>query len=100
MVLVDMDMDAEFARSLERCSDIVAILDTRGDAPRLELERTGAVVHRDFRLEARFGRIEIWRKSAPGAARADGENGDGYRRRWLSVGARPLRMLARGSAGE
>jgi hypothetical protein len=64
MVVVDMDMDADFARSLEQCSDAVVVRDPRDHDPRLALKRTTAVIERDFQLEARFGTIEVWRKKA------------------------------------
>jgi hypothetical protein len=73
MLFVDIDRDAEFAAELEQATDSVVVWapDELGFASRLSLPRLTAVIREHYRLVARFGRIEIWRRvpGAPGKAR-------------------------------
>jgi hypothetical protein len=67
---VDIDLDAEFAADLERATDAVVVWEPAQDDvdPRMRLERVVDVIRRDFQPEARFGRIEVWRRR-PAASR-------------------------------
>ena len=65
MWLIDLDLDIPFAEALERTPDSVVVwspaeIDTQ---PRLRLERVTSVIRRYYRPEARFGPIEVWRRS-------------------------------------
>ena len=65
MWLIDLDLDIPFAESLERTPDSVVVwspaeIDVQ---PRLKLERVTSVIRRYYRPEARFGPIEVWRRS-------------------------------------
>ena len=65
MWLIDLDLDIPFAEALERTPDSVVVwspaeIDTQ---PRLKLERVTSVIRRYYRPEARFGPIEVWRRS-------------------------------------
>jgi hypothetical protein len=65
MVLVDIDLEPEFAAALEQATDLVVVWSPedyeRGG--QLQLERLGAVIREQYRPEARFGRIEVWRRA-------------------------------------
>jgi hypothetical protein len=71
MMFVNMNLDAQFARALERSPDAVVVWTprTRTADPRLKLDRVAAVIRRDFRPEARFGELEVWRRRADRAVR-------------------------------
>jgi hypothetical protein len=62
MVVVDVDLDAEFAASLESSPQTVVVWVPDESEPRLELKRLTAVVQRYYVPEAKFGRIEVWRR--------------------------------------
>jgi hypothetical protein len=64
MWLVNEDLDAEFAASLERSVDSVVVWDPSAPnpEPRLRLPRLTDTIRRLYRPEARFGSIEIWRR--------------------------------------
>ncbi len=66
MVLVHENLDAEFADSLERTPDAVVVWVPGDIETSLPLERVEAVVRRDYRLDAKFGRIEVWRRRRKG----------------------------------
>ena len=66
MWLIDLDLDAPFAEALEATPNSVVVW-SPGEVdiqPRLKLERVTAVIRRHYRPEARFGPIEVWRRSA------------------------------------
>ena len=65
MWLIDDDLDADFAASLERTPAAVVVWSPSEAVPRLALARVTAVVLRRYRREARFGRIEVWRRRGP-----------------------------------
>jgi hypothetical protein len=67
MLLVDIDLDPEFASALEQASDSVVVWSPQESAraSRLRLERLDAAIRRHYRPEIRFGRIEIWRRADP-----------------------------------
>ncbi len=65
MWLIDLDLDIPFAESLEQTPDSVVVwspaeIDVQ---PRLKLERVTSVIRRYYLPEARFGPIEVWRRS-------------------------------------
>ena len=64
MWLIDFDLDIPFAESLERTPDSVVVWSPAeiDIEPRLKLERLTSVIRRYYRLEARFGPIEVWRR--------------------------------------
>ncbi len=66
MWLIDIDLDGPFAEALENTPDSVVVWSPdEGDRqPRLRLERVSAVIRRCYRFDARFGAIEVWRRSA------------------------------------
>ena len=68
MWLIDIDLDIPFAESLEQTPDSVVVWSPQEarTLTRLRLERVTEVILRHYRPEARFGPIEIWRRS-PGA---------------------------------
>jgi len=64
MMWVAVDLDGEFAEALGSATDAVVVWEpdqARVD-PRMTLPRTVAAIRRDYRPEARFGPIEVWRK--------------------------------------
>jgi hypothetical protein len=65
MWLVDLDLEPEFAAALGRESDCVVVWSPGEFAmpSQLRLDRLADVIRRDFRPEARFGRIEVWRRA-------------------------------------
>lgn len=74
---VDIDLDPEFARELERSTDSVVVWESaQADVdPRMRLERVIEVVRKYYRPEARFGAIEVWRRTGrPGQTRETGHN--------------------------
>ena len=63
--LVDQDLDEEFARDLEHAGqDSIVVWSPEESAPnrRLELKRLTQVILDEYEPEARFGRIEVWRR--------------------------------------
>jgi hypothetical protein len=67
MWLIDEDLDARFAAELESAADSDAVVvwcpgEVEPDT-HLKLPKLTAVIHRRFRPEARFGRIEVWRRA-------------------------------------
>jgi hypothetical protein len=66
MWLVDEDLDETFAAALERTADsvVVWIPSEPNVAPRMQLEQLTATIRRFYRPAARFGRIEVWRRTA------------------------------------
>ena len=65
MWLIDLDLDVPFAEALEQSHDSVVVWSPAeiGAEPRLKLERVTSVIRRHYRPEARFGPIEVWRRS-------------------------------------
>jgi hypothetical protein len=65
MLLVDLDLEAEFTASLERATDSVVIwAPSEHDVhPRLRLAELAAAIRRHYRFDARFGHIEVWRRA-------------------------------------
>src|SRR5262249_19836598 len=68
MILVDLDLDQEFAAALERATDSVVVWSpNQPELPaRLRLRRLTEVIRNRYRLDAQFGRIEIWRRVTSG----------------------------------
>jgi hypothetical protein len=69
---VDLDLDPEFARDLERATDSVVVWEPAQEDidPKMKLERVIAVIRRLYEPEARFGAIEVWRRKGSGGPRA------------------------------
>jgi hypothetical protein len=67
MLLVDQDLDVEFARRLREAGEDTVVVWAPDEVPhpRLRLPVTTAVVRSDFELAARFGEIEAWRRRRP-----------------------------------
>ena len=65
---VDLDLDPEFARDLEQTTDAVVVWEPAQDHvnTRLKLERVVAVIRKHFVPEARFGKVEVWRRKPDG----------------------------------
>jgi hypothetical protein len=76
MWLVEIDLDAEFARALEEAPDsvVVWVSDEEGVEPRMQLPRLVETIRRLYEPEARFDNIEVWRRKQP--ARHSESNGD------------------------
>lgn len=80
--LVDQDLDEEFAADLERAGeDSIVVWSPEESTPnrRLELKRLTQVIRDEYGPEARFGRIEVWRRKPrkPAAVRIQStERGD------------------------
>lgn len=72
MWFVRMDLDPEFAQALDRESDAVVVWVPNEDGiePRMRYPRVVEVVRRQFRPEARFGPIEVWRRVPDHSAEA------------------------------
>ncbi|MGC8639793.1 MAG: hypothetical protein ACP5XB_07970 [Isosphaeraceae bacterium] len=66
MLLIDMDLDAEFARELERSTNSVVVWSPGeiGLKSPLKLKRLTSLIAELYRPEARFGRIEIWKRTS------------------------------------
>ena len=64
MTQVNVDLDAEFARSLLNSIDSVVVWDPSqtGAEPRLALKGLMAVIRQNYEPAARFGRHEVWRR--------------------------------------
>ncbi len=65
MWLVAIDLEPEFADALERSTDVVIVwAPSSHERPsQLSLARLAAVIRKHYRPEARFGRIEVWRRA-------------------------------------
>jgi hypothetical protein len=65
MLLVDIDLDAEFAAELEQATDSVVVWspDEPPFSSRLSLPRLTEVIRTHYRFDTRFGRIEVWRRA-------------------------------------
>lgn len=65
---VDIDLDPEFARDLERSTDSVVVWEPAQVVvdPRMKLERVIEVVRRCYEPAAAFGPIEVWRRKPAG----------------------------------
>ncbi len=65
MWLVHIDLEPEFAAALERLTDVVVVWapSTHELPSRLRFARLAAVIRKHYRPEARFGRIEVWRRA-------------------------------------
>jgi hypothetical protein len=65
---VDIDLDPEFAESLIAAADSVVVWSPSESKaePRLKLERVIAVTRQYYEPAARFGRVEVWKRKAPG----------------------------------
>ena len=66
---VDMDLDGEFARELRDATDSVVVWEPRQDRvdPAMRLERVIEVIRGDYEPEARFGKVEVWRRKPRGS---------------------------------
>jgi hypothetical protein len=66
LICVALDLDETFAAALERTADsvVVWIPSEPNVAPRMQLEQLTATIRRFYRPAARFGRIEVWRRTA------------------------------------
>ncbi|MGP0066348.1 MAG: hypothetical protein ACLQGP_22515, partial [Isosphaeraceae bacterium] len=66
MWLVDIDLEPEFAIALERSTDAVVVWSPSEQLrfSRLRLDRLDAIIREHYRPDARFGRIEVWRRAA------------------------------------
>jgi hypothetical protein len=73
MWLVAIDLEPEFAAALEQATDSVVVWSPgEHELPsQLRLERLASIIREHYRPEARFGHIEIWRRS-DARDRADG----------------------------
>mgnify|MGYP006873467682 CR=1 FL=1 len=74
MWMVREDLDARFARELREAGpdSVVVWVPAEADAqPRLPLKRLTRVIREEYRPEARFGPMEVWRREpkAPGGRR-------------------------------
>ncbi len=65
MWLIDMDLDIPFAESLERTPDSVVVWSPQeqDSLSSLRLEHVTRVIRQYYHPEARFGPIEVWRRS-------------------------------------
>ena len=65
MLLVDLDLDAEFAAALEQATDSVVVWSPAEHelASQPSLPGLTATIRKYYRPEARFGRIEVWRRA-------------------------------------
>jgi hypothetical protein len=65
MWLVDVDLEPEFTVALERSTDSVVVWSPgeRWPLSKLKLDRLTAIIREHYRLEARFGQIEVWRRA-------------------------------------
>ncbi len=66
MLLVNIDLEPEFAESLAQADDSVVVWspEEHGLVSQLRLDRLAAVIREHYRPEARFGHIEVWRRAA------------------------------------
>jgi hypothetical protein len=74
---VRIDLDPEFARDLLNATDAVVVWEPRQDDvdPAMRLERVVAVIRGNFEPEARFGKVEVWRRKSIGSGPATGRRG-------------------------
>jgi hypothetical protein len=65
MWLVDIDLEPEFASSLEGADDSVVVWSPEEHKllSQLRLDRLASVIRKRYRPEARFGHIEVWRRA-------------------------------------
>ena len=65
MWLVDIDLEPEFAAALEQATDSVVVWSPEEHKllSQLRLDRLASVIREHYRPEARFGHIEVWRRS-------------------------------------
>ena len=75
MWLIDMDLDIPFAESLERTIDSVVVWSPQEQdrLSRLRLEHVTRVIRQYYHPAARFGPIEVWRRSPVSAQGIAGE---------------------------
>jgi hypothetical protein len=73
---VQIDLDPEFAQDLLNSTDAVVVWEPRQDEvdPAMRLERVIAVIRAYFEPEARFGKVEIWRRKSVSSAPARDES--------------------------
>jgi hypothetical protein len=66
MLLVAVDLEPEFASALGRETDCVVVWSPEEYRmpSRLRLHRLAAVIRAQYRAEARFGHIEVWRRAS------------------------------------
>jgi hypothetical protein len=69
---VRIDLDTEFAQELLNSADAVVVWEPRQDEvdPAMRLERVIAVIREHFEPEARFGKVEVWRRRPVSSAPA------------------------------
>jgi hypothetical protein len=62
MLVVNMDVDAEFAEALERTEDSVVVWKPHrsGNEPSMRYERVHAVIRKYYEPAAQFGQFEVW----------------------------------------
>ena len=74
---VKIDLDSEFARDLLNATDSVVVWEPRQDNvdPAMRLKRVVAVIRQHFEPEARFGKVEVWRRKPVGSEPATGRHG-------------------------
>lgn len=74
MWLVHIDLEPEFVQALEREADCVVVWSPGEHTllSQLRLDRLAELIRRDFRPEARFGRIEVWRRAVGNDVSPDG----------------------------
>src|SRR5262249_54335162 len=65
MLLVPIDLESEFVEGLEQAKDCVVVWspERHHHPSQLSLDRLVALIRARFRPEARFGRIEVWRRA-------------------------------------
>jgi hypothetical protein len=73
---VRIDLDPEFARDLLNSTDAVVVWEPRQVEvdPAMRLERVIAVIREHFEPEARFGKVEVWRRKPVSSAPARDES--------------------------
>jgi hypothetical protein len=67
---VRLDLDPEFAEDLLKTTDAVVVWEPRQDDvdPAMRVERVIAVIRKHFEPEARFGKVEVWRRKPVSSA--------------------------------
>ena len=76
MSWVRLDLDPEFAEDLLKTTDAVVVWEPRRDDvdPAMRVERVIAVIRKHFEPEARFGKVEVWRRKPVSSAPARDES--------------------------